>query len=382
MLEVQNMQGLGSNVCPQVSSAGIANKEGDIMKNELLKFSVITLALSCSAAYASDDANVIPTQQSGFALSITGLYLQPSASNLQYAIYTTPLPLPSPNWYQQTIAPNYSGAFDLGLQYNLMNGKENVKFDWLHLRSSDSDGANSSGHTSVGPIYYFGPTEQFLLNTGANSTVIFNVDNGNLVFGHLVNLTNNIQLEPFMGLSVAYLKQDINDNYWGTDPVYGPYTHNVETKSSFTGFGPRLGLDGSYFITNHFAVTESIASDLLVGSLNYSTNFISWTGYTGGSAAHNNTPTRTSMANQVLHRFVPEVDAKVAMLYKVPMKSSELTMQAGYMFADYINAINQVLPSTLVAGSWEAGSVAIVTQSQQQSSLALDGPFVSLSWKF
>ena len=178
----------------------------------LSKLVTITLALSTGAAYATPAANVIPAQKPGFAVSLTGLYLKPSASNLEYAVHTTPLPLPAPNWEQKIINPSYSGAFDLALQYNLMNGQENAKLDWMHFSSNDSANATSSTNTSVGPIYYYGPAEQFILNTGANSTVKFNVDNGNLVFGHLINLSDNIQVEPFIGLSAAYLKEKITNN--------------------------------------------------------------------------------------------------------------------------------------------------------------------------
>ena len=353
------------------------------MKNGLLKLSTITLLLGCSAAYASDAASVIPAQKPGFAVSITGLYLQPIASNLEYAVFTTPLPLPAPNWQQEVVNPSYSGAFDLGLQYNLINGKENVQLDWLHFSSKDSDSAGSGPYTSVGPTYYYGPAEQFLLNTSANSTVKFKVDNGNLVFSHLFNLTNNTQFKPFIGLSAVHLKEDITNNYQGTDPVYGAYTHAVYGDSTFNGFGPRIGFDSSYFITNRLAITAEMAGDLLGGVLNYSTKFTSWTAYNRDSI-HNSTPANTSMADQSVDRIVPEADAKIAVLYKIPLdkSGSDLTVQAGYMYSVYSNAINQVLPSTLVPGSWEAGSVAIINQTQQQSSLGLRGPFLRLTWKF
>lgn len=354
------------------------------MKYGILKFSTITLLLGCSAVYASDAASMIPAQKPGFSVSIAALYLQPSANNLQYAVFTTPLPLPAPNWQQRAVTPNYTGAFDLGIQYNLANGRDDLKFNWLHFASKDSASAGSMPNTSVGPSYYYGPAQQFILNTSANSTVKFDVDNGNLVFGHLIDATSNIQVEPFIGLTAAHLKENISNNYLGSDPVYGPYTHAVFIDSTFNGFGPRLGLNGSYFVTNRFAITGGIAGDLLAGVLNYSTDFTSWTSYIGNTA-HNNVPTNTSMANQNTNRIVPEMDARLALLYKIPFNNksnSELTFQAGYMYAVYFNAINQVLPTTLVPGSWEAGSVAIINQSQQQSNMDLKGPFVSVSWKF
>jgi hypothetical protein len=352
------------------------------MKHGFLKLSAMSLVLGCSTVYASESVG-LPTLKPGFGMSIMGLYLKPSASNLGYAVYTTPLPLPAPNWQQEIVNPGYSGAFDLGLQYNFINSRDQVKFDWLYFSSKDQASAGSSPDTSVGPTYYYGPAEQFLLNTGANSTVKFDIDDVSLVFGHLINLTNNIQLEPFVGLSVAYLKEDITNNYFGTDPVYGPYTHAVYGKSKFVGIGPRVGFDSSYYITNHFAITAEAAGALLAGTIDYSTDFTSWTAYNKDSI-HNSTPANTSMANQNLYRIVPEAGAKITMLYSVPFEKSNsvLTLQAGYMYAVYFNAIHQVLPATLVPGSWEAGSVAIINQAQQESNIDLRGPFISASWSF
>ncbi len=347
------------------------------MKNGFLTLSAITLALSTSAIYAND-ASVIPEQKPGYAISLTGLYLEPSASNLVYALYTNPLPTPAPNWEQRVVNPAYSPAFDLGLQYNLKNNRENVRFDWLHFKSNDKATAWSGDHTTVGPIYYFGPTEQFLLNTAANSTVKFHIENGNLVFGHLIDLSNHIQIEPFFGVSAVYLKQTIDNTYTGADPILGPYSHEVNTQSEFIGFGPRIGFDASYFITNRFAIIGNFAGDLLSGEIKYNTDFTSF-----GSSVGNTVATKTSMANQNTNRIVPEMDAKIALLYKFPVQSnSEVTLQAGYLYSVYFNGVTEVLPSSLVPTAWEAGSVAIITQSQQQSNVDLRGPFVSVSWKF
>ena len=78
------------------------------------------------------------------------------------------------------------------------------------------------------------------------------------------------------------------------------------------------------------------------------------------------------------------MDAKISMLYRIQFdqSGSELTLQAGFMYAVYFNAIHQVLPSTLVPGAWEAGTVAIINQSQQQSNIDLRGPFISITWNW
>lgn len=326
------------------------------------------------------DSSIIPAQTPGLGASITGLYLQPNANNLEYAVYTTPLPTPAPNWYQKSVKPDYAGAFALGLQYNFADVTNQVQLDWLHFNHSDS--ANFSvtePNTSVGPPYYFGPAEQFLLNTTARSVVKFNIDQVNLVFDHLIKLMDNIQLEPFLGVSSAYLKEDITNNYTGSDPVWGPYTHRVHTDSSFTGFGPRLGLDVSYFVNRHFGVNAEIASSLFAGRLASSTNFTSWSGYIAEGIPRNNTPANTTLSNKRQTVIVPEIDGKVGLFYTTNLnKNSILTIQAGYMFQDYINSIYQVQPSTLVPGAWEAGTVAIISQAHNQSDLSMNGPYIKL----
>lgn len=350
------------------------------MKYGLLQSLAIYSVLGCTALFANEVPSVVNTSNINLTVGITGLYLQPDASNLVYGVYTTPLPLPAPNWAQRLVNPEHSGAFDLELKGNL-NVNNNARLNWLHFNSNDSDSAGSSPATSVGPVYYYGPAEQFLLNTAANSKVKFDVDHLSLVFGHTLNITKQLTIDPFFGFSAVYLKENISNNYMGTDPVYGPYTHAVYQKSNFTGFGPRFGVDGTYSMSDRFGILGGLGGNLLAGFLKYSTNFKSWTGYIG-ETAHNNIPANTSMANETINRIVPEVDAKIALVYKTAFASpgSELTFKLGYLYAVYLNAFHQVLPSTLVSGSWEAGSVAIVTQSQQDSNLDLQGPFLSVTW--
>ncbi len=58
----------------------------------------------------------------------------------------------------------------------------------------------------------------------------------NLVAKHLITVSKPIQVEPFLGVDIVYLKEHITDNYAGTDPVYGPYTDSTYVESHYTGF--------------------------------------------------------------------------------------------------------------------------------------------------
>src|SRR5580704_15013478 len=52
-----------------------------------------------------------------FEISGSLLYLQPGAGDLEYGTLVTPLPIATPNWANQSLKPDFSPAFRLGLRY-------------------------------------------------------------------------------------------------------------------------------------------------------------------------------------------------------------------------------------------------------------------------
>ena len=64
------------------------------MKRVLICCSAMFVVASCSTltAYAAK-ADLTPKAENKFVMKLTGLALEPSASNLNYAVYKTPLPL-------------------------------------------------------------------------------------------------------------------------------------------------------------------------------------------------------------------------------------------------------------------------------------------------
>lgn len=260
----------------------------------------LTLALALTPVISSfANSETIPTPTSGFSISLTGLYLQPNANNLNYAVYTHPLPLTAPNWSQIVLKPGYSPAFNLGVQYILADPSNKIDADWLYINTSNSTSFQASGaNSSVAPPYYFGPLAQALLGSSAYSKTQFNVSNVGLTLGHLINLGHHIQLDPFAGLNAAYLKQDINTNYVGVDANKVPYSITSYNSSKFTGIGPRIGINATYFLTNQFGISARVGSSLLAGSMNSNTNFNSF-------GAGNHVAVHTTLADQSQNKLVP-----------------------------------------------------------------------------
>src|SRR3990167_7995441 len=156
----------------------IIHGKRSITANTALRLgSILGLALFASI-HTHAASNTIPTVTPGLSMSLTGLVLQPNASNLTYAVYTKPLPLTTPNGEQVMVNPGYSASFDLGFQYRFNDLANKANLDWLHVNTSSSDSHDAPGvGDSIAPPYYFGPLAQALTGSHANSNVKFNVDN-------------------------------------------------------------------------------------------------------------------------------------------------------------------------------------------------------------
>ena len=352
------------------------------MKKRLFALASATLFICCSTTFAAS----APVPNSRFAVSLTGLYLQPTASNLEYAVYTEPLPLPAPNWSQKSVSTSYQPAFNLGLQYILSDQVDSFSLSWLHVDTNDSSSfsANGTSVSSVAPPYYFGPLAQRLLGSSAKGKANFNVEDVNLAYNHLFKLGRHLQLQPFIAIDTAYLKQYLEDNYQGTtsdsnnNTTGRKYSITSYNTSKFTGIGPQLGLNARGLITAHFSIVAKLAVSVLVGTMKSKTTFDSY-----DSTAGNTTPTTTSLADQSETQVVPAFNSKLGLSYVIPFKSgSTLGLEAGYLFAIYVNGINQVVPTALVPGAFNNGSIAIETSAQTQSDLGLNVPYLSLSWVF
>jgi hypothetical protein len=336
----------------------------------------------CSAAFllpasmAMAATSIVPKTDPGYGMSITGYYLMPGANNLEYAVYTQPLPVTVPSWKGESVKPGFHPAFDLATQYTFKGGVDQLKFDWFDIRTESSASASARGSASIAPPYFFGPFAQQLRGSSARSKVNFTLDSVNTTYDHLIYLGRHIQLAPFVGIGTAYLKQHIKSNFTGLDGGSDPYSITSYNTSRFIGIGPRFGIDATGYVTQHFSLLANIAATLLVGSMYSNTHFLS---YGDG----NTTAKPSSLADKSQMSIVPELDSNLGLAYDVTFKGgSTLNFEIGYMFKVYLDGINQVVPATLVPNTFDQGVIAIGTEAEVQSNFDLQGPYLKVSWKF
>lgn len=316
------------------------------------------------------------TNPSKFGISLTGLALQPNASNLDYAVHTSPLPLTIPSWTQQYVTPGFSGAVDVGFLYQLEGGDNALHLNWLYLDTKDSASDTATGSESVAPPYYFGPGAQALRGSSASSDVIFQLHDVNLYFSHLFTLGQRFLVSPFVGVDYAHIRQNITSSYAGTDANIAAYSITAYYHSKFDGAGPQFGSSIIGVVTSRFNVVAQLAVSLLAGTVNSTTSFLS-------AGAGNVNPVESSLANENQTRMIPEVNSKLGIEYTIPLRlENSIIFEAGYIFTVYINAINQVTPATLVPNAFNQGVIAIATDTQVQSNLSINGPYLKLSWIF
>ena len=349
------------------------------MKKLSFKRGCVMLLLMATgfAAYAGVESN-IPPAPARYGISVAGLFLMPGAGNLQYATYTEPLPAPVPTWKSKIVDPNFSPGFELGFLYTLASKKDQIKVDWLYLNTSDTDSGNASGSASIAPPYYFGPTAQDLFRSSAVGSARFNINSVNVVFDHIFNVGKRWQVTPYAGVKYAHLKQSLQANYQGFNQAVGGdhYDITAYNTSTYDGAGPRLGIDTTFYAARDFGVFIGMGASIMAGSVRSKTNFTA-------QGRDNTTPAKSSMANQSVVKVVPEIDSKLGMVYQFNFKSGEsLAIEAGYLFAVYIDGITQVMPTALVPGQINNGVVAVETSEQDERNMDINGPYLKVSWLF
>jgi hypothetical protein len=375
------------------------------------------LAASSLGAYAALPTGaapfqvVVPNLQSGIEITLEGLYVQPTNSDLGYGNTVN-----SSTWASsasktgatsstvgsinaKSIDPDYGFGFRAGLGYIFPNSGNDVQLNWTHFNKSSNDAATSSW---VGEPTLLNFTKDIsslytaAFDNNANAEVSFKLDSLDLDVGQYVSIGTRLQTRFFVGLRGAILKNDFslgntsieNDfhNVEGENPTLEASQTNVAAAnftSKFEGVGPRLGVDTSYHISDCFGIVGHFATALLVGRVESNLDGAVGvkTDYYGGRAQQSPVPSSTlisinelSVASDRQTRVVPAFDAKLGLDYTFPFKNavngSSFSVEAGWQVTQYIDAIDRVrdFSSSLVAET-------------TTSSVGFQGPYLSLNFK-
>ncbi|EHL31583.1 Lpg1974 family pore-forming outer membrane protein [Legionella drancourtii] len=325
------------------------------------------------------------------------LYLQPTSNNLRYAVFVSGQQPYLQSWHYQAINPNYSPAFEIGLNYNFTQLPYQASVSWLRLNTSNSSHKQASEVVSlstvefVAPAYEVGPPAFGVKRADAN--VKFDFDDIKLNVGRLFDFGANLQAKVFGGVNILRLNQRVTavfSDYPGALPT--PYSYalapdpafifETQNVSKYLGAGPDFGVNIQYTAYHGFGFVGEILGSLTAGTNKVIDNFNS---NSSRLIALGLGPTHQEITTPDATQVVAGFDGKLGAFYNYSGRYIQnLTIEAGYRVAFYNNAISDVNPSSLVqAGTvfitpeFATGTMAINSTEARSRNFGFNGPYLT-----
>lgn len=310
----------------------------------LKKTAVAVLALGSSAVFAGTMGPVctpgnvtVPCERTAWDFGVYALYLSPAYNaNHGYAGYGVVSDGVTSYYNHHDIDYDWGWGFKLEGSYHFSTGND-LNLNWYHWKH-DTD------HSYAG---LFIP-ELFGAGVVGGARWEPEWDAVNLEFGQHVDFGEFKDIRFHAGLQYARIDHDFLITGF-EDILAAPYAARINQK--FDGIGPRIGMDMQYNFGNGFAIYGNGATALLVGDAKFNTalsDAVLGTFYASGSKT----------------TIIPELEAKLGAKYTYALAQGDLTLDAGWMFVDYLHAHHHITPAFAV----------------RESDFALQGPYAGLKW--
>jgi hypothetical protein len=389
-----------------------------------------TASLGAYAAIPTDAQPyqlVVPNLKAGIEVTLEGLYLQPSNSNLDYASVNQLTDIAFFDGFDfdaieidnqnnvQTVDPNYNFGFRVGLGYIFPNSGNDVQVNWTHFNHSHSNTTQApdvsaivtpNNHlTLVDPFLSDGLKRAalFLLNPVYDVAKVtgdakFRLDSIDLDVGQFVDIGTRLRMRMFAGLRGAQVRNDQTttvtafgefERFRGDDVIVVEYAdQEVEQfDSKFTGIGPRFGVDSSYHIANCFGLIAHASVALLVGQTDSNTTSSNDFEATVFEVERRNgeiedidvflVDVDNNINSDNNTRVVPALDGKLGFDYSyIFQNDSVLSLELGWQWTQYIDAVDKLTADVSGPIDLDFSNVTRTT-----SSVGFDGPYLTLNWK-
>jgi hypothetical protein len=312
------------------------------------KIIFLSALLSSPLAFANITTIEAPIYSGGFFGSLTGYYLQPTASDSdqQYGTLVqlhTYLPDVIPDMipnildaFMQNITPDYHGAYEAKIGYLFRNTATDFEISYFHFQSNDTNYSP--------PVIFNNNVQNLYQNLIGGSFIAATGNEGQLfkkydaAFGHKFVVDHNLMIHPFAGVEYAKINRVLNLSYFDLIPnpfiTLPPSEMAAVISSNFHGFGPLLGFDFAYSIFSRINFIGTAASSLLFGKVDsYFNNVL---------MRLDRTDVFTTSASQ--DAVVPSISTSLGLNYVVPLNNRRTNIQfeGGYFLSYYFNSLNKL----------------------------------------
>ncbi|MGC1182194.1 Lpg1974 family pore-forming outer membrane protein [Legionella sp.] len=267
----------------------------------LKKTTAAVLALSSSAVFAgtmgpicSPGSVTVPCEHMAWDFGGQAIYLQ-IINNSDFAFSNESRDNSKWNW-----------GFQLEASYHFNTGND-ININWYHIDTSTQ---------------FFAVTDE-VIGLGLLGGINHKWDAVNGELGQFIDFSPTQKMRLHGGFQYARIKT--NRAVIAADPLV--FVDQIEQRNQYNGFGPRTGIDMSYGFVNGFNIYAKAATALLVGTAKFNGSGISLLGF--GPIAVSGSKTT----------IVPELEAKLGANYTYAMAQGELTLDGGYMWFNYFNAV-------------------------------------------
>ncbi len=345
------------------------DEEGILVMSNLKIMIASLLVLSSSQIFAGQVEIVnVPepvATASAWDFGASALYLQPSfgGNGLGYNSYSNYAGADNQGViitddgtnYIHHVTPPWGWGFALEGSYHRSTGSD-ITVNWQHLDESEN------GHLPEGSLFS-GSVDGFYADRLELAT---KWDAVNLEIGKPIYFSSKKLLRLHAGLAFANIKNTFTNHpkLFQTGSEY----FTSKDKMSYTGFGPRIGMDFNDVVGKGFSVFAKAAGSVLWGtSKQHISGYQNVVNTVYGVIPFGSANFSYSY-NNVL---VPELEAKLGIGYDYAFTKGDLRLDLGYLWMDYIDAVSSYMGIGVVGSSLGIPTTA---------NFNLNGPYFSVKW--
>jgi len=266
-----------------------------------------------------------------FFFYVEGLALQGMESNLQFVVtnsVSTPVTTlnGSLGGFGQGESWDYNFGLRAGWGINMNHDAWSFEMDWMWVNVTNSR-SYQAGTGATLPVWQINDGTTFTSrgSSGANWGCTINVADATLAKPYYIS--RKVIFNPNFGLRFAWIDQDYNVNYGGTNASHAV---KFRAKNDFFGLGARMGVDTDWLLGCGFKLYSNISTSLLAGWFDNAEH-----GAVPGTAI------RYDMKNKP-QMVVPNMDIAVGLDWGTDLGNCNyyFDMRAGYEFQMWWDQLN------------------------------------------